>query len=114
MKNPVAIAALAVSLLVAPAAAFAQQYRPSHHGPVHAQNHHVQKHVVVKKVVVVKQPRWATGRALPSTYRRHVVGDYHRYHLRTPGRGQRWVKVDNQFILINSVTGVIAALIAAS
>jgi Ni/Co efflux regulator RcnB len=108
MKNSVAIAALAVSLLVAPAVAFAQQYRPAHHGSVHVQNHHVQKHVVVK------QPRWATGRALPSTYRRHVVSDYHRYHLRTPGRGQRWVKVDNQFILINSITGVIAALIAAS
>ncbi|TCR61679.1 RcnB family protein [Bosea sp. BK604] len=114
MKISIAIAALAISLLAVPAAAFAQQpHRPAHHGPVHVQKRHVQKPVVVKKVVVVKQSRWAAGRSLPSSYRRNVVGGYHRYHLRTPGRGQRWVRVDNQFLLINSITGVIAALAAA-
>ena len=55
----------------------------------------------------------ARGRALPASYRRNVVSDYRHYKLQRPGPGQRWVKVDNQYLLINSVSGMIAALVAA-
>ncbi len=99
---------VAATLLAIPSVSFAQYYRAPHQGPVH-----VQKHVTTKKFVVVKKQRWARGHALPSQYRRNYVGDYHRYHLRAPGAGQRWVRVDNQFVLINTLSGMIAALAAA-
>ncbi|WP_089174678.1 RcnB family protein [Bosea sp. AS-1] len=108
MNKFLAAGIIGVSILAAPATSFAQNYHAPHRGPVH-----VQKHVVKKKVVVVKKQRWVRGHALPSHYRRNYVADYHRYHLRAPGPGQRWVRVDNQFILINSLSGMIAALAAA-
>lgn len=99
---------IGLSLLAVPGISFAQTYGTPHRGPIH-----VQKHITTKKVVVVKKQRWVRGHALPSHYRRNSVADYHRYHLRAPGPGQRWVRVDNQFILINSLSGMIAALAAA-
>ena len=110
MKLPIAAAAVAFSLLLAPTVASAQ-HRGPHHGPVHVQKKVIHKHVVRKPVVV--KHRWVRGRPLPAHYRRHVISDYHRYHLHRPGPGQRWVRVDNQYILINTVTGMIAALAAA-
>lgn len=112
MKTVLAAFAIAASVLAVPAIANAQPRHPGH-GPVHVQKHVVHKQMFRKKVVVVKQHHWARGRALPSHYRRNVVTDYHRYHLGAPGPGQRWVRVDNQFILINSVSGLIASLMAA-
>ena len=103
MKTILASAVVGLALLGASVPSFAQSYRGPHHGPVHVEKH------VTKKVVVRKQ-RWVRGHALPPQYRQGYVRDYHRYHLRAPGRGQRWVRVDNQFILINSISGMIAAL----
>ena len=40
------------------------------------------------------------------------ISDYKRYGLRAPGRNQRWVKVDNDYILVGITTGVIASIIA--
>jgi Ni/Co efflux regulator RcnB len=39
--------------------------------------------------------------------------DYRRYRLAEPRRDQRWVRVDNQFLLINAVSGLIVGLAAA-
>lgn len=108
MKKLISAGIIGASLLVMSTVSFAQPYHSPHRGSTH-----VQKHVVTKKIVVVKKHRWARGHALPSHYRRNYVTDYHRYHLRAPGPGQRWVRVDNQFILINGVSGLIAALVAA-
>lgn len=62
----------------------------------------VEKHVVVKK-------RWARGHRLSPSERRRIaaVNDYRRYKLRAPPRGQQWVRVDNDFLLISVATGVI-------
>lgn len=47
-------------------------------------------------------------------WRRHQeVKDYKRYGLQKPGRGQHWVKVDNQYLLIAGATGLIAGILAA-
>lgn len=65
-----------------------------------------------KKVVV--QKRWSRGGKLSSAQRRNVIGDrdYRRYKLSSPGRGQSWVRVDNQYLLVNLATGVIVGLSA--
>ena len=107
----IALAALAISLIATPAA-FAQQqnYKGGHYG--HQQDRVVKKRVVTK-TVVVKKTRWSRGHALPSNYRRNVVRDYHRYHLKTPLRGYQWVKADNDYALISITSGIISALVQA-
>jgi Ni/Co efflux regulator RcnB len=117
MKLSFAAAAIALPILLAPALASAQpQHRGPHNGPHHGTQQrgpvHVQKQFG-HKPMAVKPQRWHTGRALPSSYRRHVVKDYRHHGLRAPRPGQRWVKVDRQYILINSVSGMIASIIAA-
>ena len=59
--------------------------------------------------------KWARGQRVPTTYRgsRYYV-DYRRYKLRAPPRGYRWVRVDNDFLLIAATTGLIASVVAAS
>ena len=111
MKTIISSAIAGIFLLGATVPSFAQSYRAQHHGPARHGPVHVEKHVTKK--VIIRKDRWARGHALPRQYRQSYVRDYHRYHLRAPGRGQRWVRVDNQFILINSITGMIAALAAA-
>lgn len=67
---------------------------------------------VVEKRVVTKQ-RWARGHRLSPAERRRIaaVNDYRRYKLRAPPRGQQWVRVDNDFLLISVATGVIVNLV---
>lgn len=57
---------------------------------------------------------WARG----VDYRRHysgpvyVVNDYHRYHLRQPPRGHRWVRDDHgNYLLVAIASGIIADLL---
>ncbi|ENS00111.1 hypothetical protein C030_02957 [Brucella abortus 85/69] len=46
-------------------------------------------------------------------WRRHQeIRDYKRYGLRAPARGQRWIKVDDQFLLITAATGLIVGVLA--
>jgi Ni/Co efflux regulator RcnB len=63
------------------------------------------------------QHRWARGERLPYSYyqdRGHYV-DYRAYHLRTPPRGYRWVRTeDNNYALVAVTTGLIASIIAAN
>ena len=58
---------------------------------------------------------WAKGQRLPSEYRTrgHYV-DYRRYHLRAPPRGYRWVRVDNNYMMVAMTSGLIASIIAAN
>jgi Ni/Co efflux regulator RcnB len=60
--------------------------------------------------------RWERGRALPPEYRDrgHYVTDYRTYRLREPPRGYRWVRADNDFILVAVTTGLIADIVANS
>jgi Ni/Co efflux regulator RcnB len=77
---------------------------------------HVDKHVTIeKRVIVKKKERWARGHRLSPADRRHMaqVRDYRYYKLRPPPRGQQWVRVDNDFLLISLATGVIVGLATA-
>jgi Ni/Co efflux regulator RcnB len=98
------LATVALSLLAAPAA-FAQP-RDFHHRD-HRSTH------VVKKKVIVKKVRWQRGHRLPHGQHYVVIRDYGRYHLRRPPRGQHWVRVDNQYLLVGITSGIIAALVNA-
>ncbi|OJF90732.1 RcnB family protein [Pararhizobium antarcticum] len=68
------------------------------------------KKIVEKRVVVKK--RWARGHKLSPAERRRIarINDYRSYKLRAPPRGQQWVRVDNDFLLISAATGVIVGL----
>jgi Ni/Co efflux regulator RcnB len=74
----------------------------------------VHKKVVVKKTVV--KPRWSRGHRITAAERRRFadVRDYRRYHLSAPPRGYRWVKADNDFLLIGITSGIISSIIAAN
>lgn len=77
---------------------------------------HVDKHVTIeKRVIVKKKERWARGHRLTPAERRHMaqVRDYRYYKLHPPPRGQQWVRVDNDFLLISLATGVIVGLATA-
>lgn len=60
--------------------------------------------------------RWAKGQRLDARYRGngYYVSDYRRHGLRTPPRGYRWQKVDNQYVLAAVATGLIASVILAN
>jgi Ni/Co efflux regulator RcnB len=49
------------------------------------------------------------GDRLPERYetREYYITDYERYHLRRPDSGYRWVRADDQFIMVNIGNSVI-------
>lgn len=105
------IALLATSFLSAPGAFAAPGDR--HDG---ARGHTIERKTTktVTKTVVRKH-RFARGHRLSPAERRRTaeVRDYKRYRLNAPPRGQRWVRVDNDFLLISVATGVIVGLASA-
>ncbi len=60
--------------------------------------------------------RWRQGERLPAAYRGgdYYVSDWRSRRLRAPPRGYRWVRRDNDYLLIGATTGLIASVIAAS
>ncbi|PRD43333.1 transmembrane signal peptide protein [Phyllobacterium phragmitis] len=120
MKNLV-IAVTALSIL-APTAALAQ-YQPKHgyehrveksYGKRHDDRRDMRRHNDKRDMRRHddKRQRWSRGRSLPRNYRRNVVRDYGRHHLRKPARGQQWVRVNNDYLLISIASGVIASIVA--
>lgn len=111
------LAAVAFSMMAVPMA----QAQSRHDGPRHGQNysqpkqpnfHSQQKHYRFDRRAA-KPHHWAKGKRLPEWQRRQAVRDYHRHGLKRPGRGQQWVKVDNDYLLIGLATGVIAGIVAS-
>lgn len=72
----------------------------------------VQKKVVVKKTVV--RSHWKRGYRVNASERRRFsnVNDYRRYRLAPPPRGYRWVRADNDYLLIGVTSGIISSIIA--
>ncbi len=75
----------------------------------------VDKRVHVDKKVVIHKHRWSKGHRANAAERRRMadVRDYRRYRLSAPPRGYKWVKVDNDYLMIGIATGVISSIIAA-
>jgi len=99
----IVLSALALSILAAPV------YAESRYDG--RNDHRVEKRVIVKKKVIKKRRHWSRGSRLDRHERRMVVNDYRRYRLSKPPRGQQWVKVDNDYLLIGIATGVIASIV---
>ena len=60
-----------------------------------------------------KRHHWRKGERFSDWKRRPAVRDYHRHGLRKPARGQQWVKVDNNYLLMSIATGLILGVAAA-
>ncbi|MDH7786189.1 Ni/Co efflux regulator RcnB [Ochrobactrum sp. 19YEA23] len=101
MFKKILLAAVALSFIGAPLA--------------QARDNQPQRKPAVHQSQAKKQPAkkgWSKGQRLSGS-RHSEVKDYKRYGLRAPGRGQQWVKVDNQYLLITAATGLIAGVMAA-
>ncbi len=98
--------ALAMTCSVAPLSAQAQ----SHHNdrkPTYHQKHKPQAHRPPPK-----RPKWVRGHRVSDWKRRQPVRDYRRHGLRAPSRGQQWIRVDKDYLLISLATGVIVGIAA--
>jgi Ni/Co efflux regulator RcnB len=60
-----------------------------------------------------KRHHWARGQRVPEWQRKQHVRDFYRHGLKRPARGQQWVKVDNDYLLISMATGLILGLAAS-
>ncbi|MGX9147183.1 RcnB family protein [Mesorhizobium sp. 128a] len=68
---------------------------------------------VVKKTVIVKRSHWRNGQKYSSWKRHQPIRDYGRYGLHRPGRGQEWIRVGNDYVLVSVLSGIIFGAIAA-
>lgn len=103
------LAAVACSMFAVPMAQ-AQQRHDAPRWQQQQQNHYGQKHHGHDQFQ--KRHHWSKGKRVPDWRRKQALRDYHRYGLRRPGHGQRWVRVDNDFLLISMASGIIAAVVA--
>lgn len=123
------LTAVAISMLAVPMAQaqsrhdgprgnhhYSQQQKPQARKTV-PQRHQAQKPAPwqhhAKRPAPQRQQHWARGHRVPEWQRRQQVRDYHRFGLRKPARGQQWVKIDNDYLLISLATGVILGMAAA-
>jgi Ni/Co efflux regulator RcnB len=120
------LAAVAFSMLAVPSAY--ADYKPAHREVHKVQKFDGPNRTVIRKVdkkvyrrgdhkVVVKKvnrTHWVRGNRVPDWNKRYVVRDYNRYGLYRPAYGQRWIKVDNNYLLVAVATGVIIGMAAAN
>lgn len=117
MKKALIISIAAV-LMAAPVAQ-AQSKKDHTKRQTHSQSHadyKKQAHTQLKKTVqhrAAAKKHWAKGQRMNDWNKHSPVRDYKRHGLRKPGHGQSWVKVDNQYVLISVVSGLIAGIVAA-
>jgi Ni/Co efflux regulator RcnB len=76
-------------------------------------HHRDVKKRVFKKKVVVKRNNWRNGQRYSSWQQHQPVRDYGRYGLHRPGRGQEWIRVGNDYVLVGILSGVIFGALAA-
>lgn len=107
----------ATSAMAAPRHDDRPAYGQVHRGP--AQHVQVQRGRQVVRVTHVQQQRthrWHQGQRMTRADRsRYVVNDWRRAGLRAPGRGQQWVRENNNsgdYILVAIASGLIASIIA--
>ncbi|WP_027058669.1 RcnB family protein [Mesorhizobium loti] len=83
--------------------------KPGHHNDG-------KKRVIQKrfhKKVIVKRNNWRNGQKYSGWRQHQPVRDYGRYGLHRPGRGQEWIRVGNDYVLVGILSGVIFGALAA-
>jgi Ni/Co efflux regulator RcnB len=119
------LSALAATLILVPT--FQSQAAPLHE-PSRPQSNLVQidwkkpvveREVMIKKKVVRRGPykkvvvhKWRSGQRY-ANWKRYRPIEYRRYGLHRPARGQTWIRVDNDFLLVGIASGIIAGVVAA-
>lgn len=76
----------------------------------------IQKRVIHKRFerkLVVKRNNWRNGQKYSSWRQHQPIRDYGRYGLHRPGRGQEWIRVGNDYVLVSVLSGIIFGAIAA-
>lgn len=106
MKRTV-LAAIALSMFAAPMAQAQQRYEAPRHGHHYGQQQKWQDY----RHKPTKRQHWSKGKRVPDWQRKQALRDYHRYGLERPGYGQRWVRVNNDFLLISVASGIIASVV---
>lgn len=104
----IVLAAVALSMFAAPRAQAQQRYEAPRHGHHYGQQQKWQDY----RKKQVKRHQWSKGKRVPEWQRKQALRDYHRHGLKRPGHGQRWIKVDNDFLLISVASGIITAAVA--
>jgi Ni/Co efflux regulator RcnB len=58
--------------------------------------------------------RWARGQRFDRRYASNyqVIGNYRTYHLQAPPRGYRYVRANNDILLVGIASGLIASVLA--
>ena len=106
------LAAVALSVMAVPMA----QAQSRHDAPGHEQ-YQKRDHAMPRKPQapkhVQKRHHWSKGARVSDWQRKPAVRDYKRHGLRKPGKGQQWIKVDNEYLLISLAGGIIAGIVAA-
>lgn len=114
------LAAVAISMLAVPMAQAQSRYDgPARHGQHHYQpskpgkpNYHAPDRRHQAQRLAPHRSHWKQGQRVSNWKKRQHVRDYGRHGLKRPARGQQWVKVDNDYLLISLATGVILGLAA--
>lgn len=122
------LAAVAFSMLAAPAmqagaaplnAPGASQSTYTHVDWRKPSHRDVKKRVIVKKKRVIARKKvvarnhWRHGQRYSGWRQHRPVHDWQRRHLRRPGRGQEWIRVGDDYLLVGIASGIIGAMIAA-
>jgi len=115
MIKKAVLAAIALSFIGAPLAQAQNFNQPRKQGQHHAEPARPSHGKDFKRNDRRDQghKRWSRGDRYQDWRSQQEVRDYKRHGLRKPGRGQHWVKVDNQYLLITAATGLIAGILAA-
>lgn len=112
------LAAIAVSMLAVPMAQAQSRYDgPGRHGQYHSQSSKPGKpgYQAPSRRHQAQRPapqrnHWKQGQRVSNWNKRQHVRDYGRHGLRRPARGQQWVKIDNDYLLVSLATGVILGM----
>ena len=117
------LAAVAMSLMLTPMAQAQSRHDGVRHGQHHVHKQQTKPHYrgapkyrapaqVTKRNGWTSKTRhqWTKGKRVSNWQRRQHIRDYHRHGLRRPAPGQQWIKVDNDYLLISLLTGIVAGV----
>lgn len=113
MRKLVAFAIAAGMLGTLTAPALAQHRAPA--SPHRAPARHEPMRPSFHENSISRGHHWRRGQRLSADQRRYVVNDWQRRGLRTPPRGYRWVRENNNsgdFLLVAVATGLIATILS--